>query len=260
VTSWLYAFGLNQLVIFTLVLTRFSGLVMTAPVFGSLEVPVRIRALLAFALSLLITPTQLSARVASPATLVDLLILVAGELLIGLTLGLGVQILFLAPQVAGQLISQLSGVSLADVFNPSLETEVPLFSQLLYLFTMAIFLTLGGHRLVMAGLLDSFHTLPLGGGGLLTSLSEPLTTLVTQSLELGLRAAAPATTALLLATLILGLISRTVPQLNIMALGFGVSAVTTLGVLALSLGGIAWAFEEQLEPFLESLLDLMHGY
>ena len=245
------SFTLNQFLLFTLVLTRVSGLTMTAPVYGSGEVPARIRAFLAFALSLVITPTQLGAAVAFPANLVEYLVLIGGELLIGLTLGLGVQVLFVSAQVAGQLISQVSGVSLADVFNPALETEVPLFSQLLYVFTLTIFLVMGGHRLAMSGLLGTFASVPLGSGLIPASLAETFTTLLAQSVELGLRIAAPATTALLIATVVLGLIGRTLPQLNIMVLGFGINALATLAALSLSLGAIAWAFQQEIEPFLE---------
>jgi flagellar biosynthetic protein FliR len=255
---WLYIFGTNTLLIFTLVLARVSGLLMTAPVYGSLDVPIRVRALLVFALALLLTPTQIAQR-AEAATLIDYGVLIAGELAIGLVLGLGVQILFLAPQVAGQLISQMSGIALADVFNPSLDSEVPVFSQLLYLFSLAIFLVIGGHRLVMAGLLETFQAIPPGQASFLATFSDSFNTLAAQSLELGLRAAAPTVTSLLLATLIMGLISRTVPQLNIMSLGFGISALTTLLVLTLSLSGIAWALEGEVEPFVEALVESVIG-
>jgi flagellar biosynthetic protein FliR len=250
----LYAYTTNVLLVFTLVLARISGLLMTAPIYGSLEVPVRVRALLVFALALLVTPTQMGQRVEA-ATLVDYGVLAGGELAIGLVLGLGVQILFLAPQVAGQLVSQMSGIALADVFNPSLDSEVPVFSQLLYLFSLAIFMIIGGHRLVMAGLLETFNTVPPGQASLLATFSDSFLVLISQSLELGLRAAAPTVTALLLATLIMGLISRTVPQLNIMSLGFGISALTTLLVLSVSLAGIGWALEGQIEPFVETLVE-----
>src|SRR5687768_15459793 len=99
--SWLYAYGTNAFLIFTLVLSRLSGLMMTAPPYGSMEVPVRVRALLVLALSLLVTPSQIY-HPATAGTLIDYGVLVGGELAIGLVLGLGVQILFLAPQVAGQ--------------------------------------------------------------------------------------------------------------------------------------------------------------
>ena len=252
--NWLAAYSQNALLIFTLVLTRLSGLMMTAPIYGSVDVPVRVRAMLAVALALLVAPSQLGQQ-AQVVTLIDYGALAAGELAIGLVLGLGVQILFLAPQVAGQVVSQMSGISLADVFNPSLDSEVPIFSQLLYLFAMAIFVVIGGHRLVMAGLLETFQVIPAGQASLFATFYESVTTLVSQSLELGLRIAAPTVTALLLATLILGLISRTVPQLNVMSLGFGVSAITTFVVLSLSLGGIAWAMQDAVGPFVESLVE-----
>src|SRR5688572_19336220 len=251
---WLQAYGANVFLVFTLVLSRLSGLMMTAPIYGSMEVPARVRALLVVALALLVTPSQI-AHPAEAATLIDYAVLIGGELAIGLVLGLGVQILFLAPQVAGQLISQMSGIALADVFNPSLDSEIPVFSQLLYLFSLAIFLVIGGHRLVMAGLLETFEVIPPGQASLLATFSESFTTLVAQSFELGLRAAAPTVMALLLATLIMGLISRTVPQLNVMSFGFGVSAITTLVVLSVSLGGVAWALEGRVEPFVEGLVE-----
>jgi flagellar biosynthetic protein FliR len=255
--TWLYELGLQQFLVFTLVLTRVSGLVATAPIYGSGEVPPQIRVLLAFALSLVVAPSQIGAAVPFPETLLNWLVLAGGELLVGAALGLGVQILFQAGQVAGQLISQVSGMSLADVFNPSLDSTVPLFSQLLYLFTLAIFLLIGGHRLVMAGLLGTFDSIPLASGAIPLSLAETFTGLVASSMELGLRAAAPATTALLLATVILGLISRTLPQLNIMVVGFGINALVTLGTLSISLGAIAWIFQVQVEPFIAELIEAL---
>ncbi|MBI3469073.1 MAG: flagellar biosynthetic protein FliR [Planctomycetes bacterium] len=250
---------LSHFLLFTLVLTRVSGLVMTAPIYGSQEVPVRIRALLAFSLAVLITPLHWGAQVAWPANVPEYLALILGEVLIGLVLGVGILILFSGVQLAGQVISQTSGMSLGEVFNPDLDTEVPVFSQLLHLLALAVFVLIGGHRLVMEGLLGTFVTLPLGSGGAPTSIAHSLTTLMMHSFDLAIRAAAPATAALLLATLVLGLISRTVPQLNVMALGFGLNSFVTFGVLALGMGGIAWAFQEQLEVSLELMLEGLHA-
>ncbi len=81
--------------------------------------------------------------------------------MIGLVLGLGIKILLAGIQLAGQIISQLSGLALADVFQPNLGTTVPVFSQLLLYVTLAVFVVLGGHRMVMAALLDTFAVLPL---------------------------------------------------------------------------------------------------
>lgn len=256
--SWLNEYNLQQFLVFALVLTRVSGLAMTAPIYGVHEVPMQIRALIAFALAVLIVPTQLGVHFPNPKTLVDLVIILSGELLIGLTLGLGIMILFSGIQLTGQIIGQVSGMTLADVFNPAFDASIPLLSQMLHMFALAVYVTAGGHRMLMGGLLDTFATIPPGMGSLSTSLGDASITLLTQSFDLGIRAAAPAIVALLVATLVLGLISRTLPQLNILAIGFGINATFTLITISISLGAVAWLFQAELEPAIELLFDALH--
>ncbi len=248
---------INSFVIFIFVLARMSGLVMTAPMFGSSEVPTRIRALLAFTMALVITPVEWSANVELPTSLAAFIVSMGGELLIGMILGLGVMILLSGVQVAGQIISQMSGMSLADVFNPGFDAEVPMISNLLYLVTLTVFIILGGHRLLVGALLDTYTFLPLGHAQLPPSLGTLMATLLAESFSLAVRGAAPAMVALLLATVVLGLISRTLPQLNILAIGFGLNAMVTFLVLAVSVGAIAWLFQEHFEPAVEVIVDAL---
>jgi flagellar biosynthetic protein FliR len=77
---------------------------------------------------------------------------------------------------------------------------------------------------------------------------------VTKSFALGIRAAAPLVTALLLANLVLGLISRTLPQLNILVIGFGVNTMLASGALILSLGAAAWVFGDQIGSAVEAVV------
>jgi flagellar biosynthetic protein FliR len=143
------------------------------------------------------------------------------------------------------------------VFNPGFDASIPLLSQLLYLIAVAIYVAIGGHRLLMAALLDTFVAMPAGQAALSTSVVEPLVTLLEQSFSLGIRVAAPAMVALLLATLVLGLISRTLPQLNLMAMGFGLNSMIGLGMLSVSLGGMAWVFQDEVTPALETVLRIL---
>lgn len=256
--NWLHHLDLQLFLVFTLVLTRVSGLVMTAPVFGTPEVPAQVRVLLAFALAVLITPIQSATTVAAPGTLLNYLVLVGSELAIGASLGLGVGILFSGIHLAGQMVGRISGLMLADVLDPSTGESVPQFARLMYLVTAAVFVTIGGHRLVMAGLLDTFRTIAPGRAAVPVSLGETSVLLLSQSFELGIRAAAPVVTALLLSTLVMGLISRTLPQLNILAVGFGMNSLLTFAALALTLGAAAWVFQEHLEPALEVILETLH--
>jgi flagellar biosynthetic protein FliR len=239
----LETFLISRFMIFTLVLARTSTLVMTAPIFSAPGLPRRVRALIAVAISLLVTPVFLGTSLPPIGQLVDFGRLLANEALTGLLIGLSINILFSGVQVAGQIVSQMSGLSIADVFNPAFEEDVSVFSNLFYFLTMAVFVSVGGHRIVTEALLDTFAASPPGHCMLGDDFVEVLTNVATQSFALGIRAAAPLLTALLLSNLVLGLISRTLPQINVIAVGFGINAMLALGVLFLSLGAAAWTFQ-----------------
>jgi flagellar biosynthesis protein FliR len=253
----MFAFYATPFVVFTYVLARVSGLIMTAPLFGSSSVPTQARAFLAFAMALVVAPVEMATPLALPTNLPSYALSLGGELLIGIVLGNGVTILLSGVQIAGGLMSQMSGMSLADVFDPSLNNDVPILATLLNLVTTAVFVMIGGHRLLVGALLDTYTFLPLGHVGFPNSLASLTTGVFAESFSLALRGAAPSIVALMLATVVLGLISRTLPQLNILAIGFGFNTLVGFVALTISIGVIAWLFQEQLEPTVHALVDSM---
>lgn len=246
---------LDQFLIFVLVLTRLGSLLMTLPVIGTATVPWQVRALLAVGISLLLTPLFWGRPIPPPENLLILGTLLAREAILGLALGLSILILLSGMQLAGQIISQTSGLSLADVANPTFETSIPLFSQILEMLALAIFFIVGGHRQVIDALLRSFHWMPPGNGRLPHDLVEALTTITAQSFEIGLRAAAPAMVAILLATLVVALISRTLPHLNAVAVGLNFNSLIVLGISALTLGSAAWVFQDHLTDVVDLITE-----
>jgi flagellar biosynthetic protein FliR len=242
---------LDQFLTFVLVLTRVGSLLMAMPMLGTATVPMQIRALLAVAISLMLTPLFWGQAVPRPENLPVLAGLLAREAVLGLSMGLAVMILLSGMQLAGQVISQTSGMTLADVANPNFDTSVPIFSQILEMLALAIFFIAGGHRQVIDALLRSFAWMPPGQGHLPDKLTESLVLVASQSFEIGLRAAAPVMVALLLATLVVALISRTLPQLNAVAVGLNFNSLIVMGMLGLCLGSAAWVFQEELASVLE---------
>ena len=144
---------LDQFLIFVLVLTRVGSLLMVLPVLGTASVPAQVRALLALAISLILTPLFWAQPIPPPENLLILGALIAREAVLGVALGLAVLILLSGMQLAGQIISQTSGMTLADVANPTFDTTVPLFSQILEMLATAVFFLAGGHRLVLDALM-----------------------------------------------------------------------------------------------------------
>ena len=253
--SFLETFLVSRFMVFTLVLSRTSGLMLVVPVFSSSGIPRQARAFLAVTMALLVTPVYLGTSLPPVVNLVEYGRLVVNEVLLGLLLGLGINILFSGTQVAGQLISQMSGLSLADVASPGFDDNQAVFSQLFYLVALAVFVAIGGHRIVIGALLDTFAWAPPGHAVIGDSFVDVLVTILTQSFVLGVRAAAPIVTVLLLSTILLGLITRTLPQINIIAVGFGLNSLLTLGLLCVTLGAAAWTFQDPAIDALQLIQD-----
>jgi flagellar biosynthetic protein FliR len=247
---------------FLLVLCRVGGMIALAPAFGAFLLPWRIRGLLAVAITLVMAPAcgtvamaQLQTPEATPQFACQFALLAGSELLIGAALGLGVAILLNAALMAGQLVSQLGGTSMADVLQGEGNQPTSAYGQLVYLVALAGYLTLGGQRLLIGALMETFRKLPLGRVASVDSLGQTAVTLVAQSFDLGLRGAAPALAALLLATIALAIVGRSIPQLNVMSLGIGVNSLAAMAVLTATVGLTVHLVGNRIEPTLAAVLE-----
>ncbi|MGD9857570.1 MAG: flagellar biosynthetic protein FliR, partial [Planctomycetaceae bacterium] len=235
----LWRLATHVFMVFSLVAARLAGMLSVGPVFGHPAVPRTVRLLLALGLALVVTPSLLTAdlnaagqgRFAhsgcqsianSPNSLLEFAGLAAVELALGAALGLGVALLLSAMLLAGALVDQQLGLSLADEMNPELKISTAIGGRLLYLLGVAAFVCAGGHVLLTTALMDSFAAIPVGFGSLPPPLAETLNSLVQQSLLLALRVAAPLLAAAMLTSFALGVLGRTLPQLQSLAVGIPV--------------------------------------
>ncbi len=219
---------------FLLILFRVGGLTLTAPIFSSTGVPARVKAGFAFVVSLMIAPIVLP-RVPLNLPLGEVLVSVFGELLIGLILGMSVGFVFLGTRLAGMIIAQQAGIALGRVINPMMDDQTTIVGQVYFLVTLMVFLAIGGHRAMMAALLDTYRTIPPAGFRMSESFLPLLVTLLTSAFKLAMRMAAPAVITLFMASLTMGLLSRTIPQLNVLTVGFAVRVLAGLTMAALAL-------------------------
>jgi len=122
----------------------------------------RVRALLAIGISLIISPLLWQTPLDDPGDLLHLLVLLGCEFAVGLSLGLAVMIYFAGLELAGQVMGQMSGMSLADVVSPTFDTNVPVFSEFLNLLMLSVFVVTGGHQYMLEALLQAFQHMPPG--------------------------------------------------------------------------------------------------
>ncbi|MGB9688948.1 flagellar biosynthetic protein FliR, partial [Thermogutta sp.] len=138
--------------------------------------------------------------------------------------------------------------------------ELSGFSQLLFVVGMVVFLLTGGEKALLSGILESYAVLKPGVLFSLRDATALLLDCVTFSFVLAVRVAAPAMAALLTVTLVLGLISRTLPQLNLLMLGFGLNGMAALGTLLLSIGFIVMIFEQDLANTFQRVFPWAAGF
>jgi flagellar biosynthetic protein FliR len=251
--DWLTSLAVAQFLTFTLVLARLSGLALIAPLFGAPDVPPAVRAFVTLALALLVTPALAGTPVVWPDTLAEYVWVMAGELALGLVLGFGMQLLFAGVQLGGQMVSQQAALSLGNVFNPEFDSEIAVIDQFYYLVAFAIFLLIGGHRLLLAALLETYTVFPPAGVALSAAAVETLVNLAGQSLAIAVCVGAPAVVALQLSGLAMGIMSRTVPQINILVVGFSLRTLGAILLMAVSLPAFALLIEDQVLKFLEQI-------
>lgn len=244
--AWLAAFAWP--------LARILALVASAPVIGNPSVPASVKIGLGLLITVLVAPLVPSPPGIDPASASGLLIL-AQQVLIGLAMGFAMHVVFHAAQLAGELIGLQMGLGFATLYDASVPGFIPIIGQYLGLVVSLAFLAVDGHLLLVSALVESFQVLPL------TPLSAPsgLRALVewggsifSYSLALSL----PLLAALLITNLALGALTRAAPQLNIFAVGFPLTILVGILVLALSLPYFAPALERLFMDGLAAMLRL----
>jgi flagellar biosynthetic protein FliR len=235
---------IGQLQIFFWVLIRVSVLVFLLPLFGAKGVPNLWKAGLSFVLALIMAPV-VPVPEAFPETTVAVVLGVLKEGLMGLILVIGLRMMFAALQFAGQMMSFQMGFSMARAVDPMTGIQSTALSQVLYIFLVLIFFISDGHHLMIRGLAASFQMVPPNGIVFSPTLGTKLIALSGEMFVVALQIAAPIMIALFLSNLALGIVARTVPQVNILMIGFPLN----IGI-GLALFGILL---RNLSPFLVSL-------
>jgi len=159
----------------------------------------------------------------------------ASEALVGLMIGLSVQLLFTGVQLAGQLAGFQMGFAIANVVDPASSLQIPILSQFLNLFALMIFFTVNAHYYFIRALVDSFELVPPMGAHFNGALLEMLLTMTADVFVAAVKIGAPVMVALLLTNVALGLTARTVPQMQIFIVAMPLQIILGLVFLSLSL-------------------------
>jgi flagellar biosynthetic protein FliR len=233
-----YARILEQLPLFALIFMRCTGLFSQAPLFGQQRVPAQVRVMLSLMIAATLFPLIPPRPVPEDAIMFVITCLL--ELITGLTYGWCSQLLFEGVVLAGQFIGLQMGFSQANIFNPDAAVQRPLLSEFYYIMSLLIFFTFDGHHFLILAIQKSFTTVPVGTFMFNQQTLTHITTLFAQIFLISLIISAPINGVLTLIDLILGLVARTAPQMNVLVISFSIKIY--VGILTF-LFSLAFTFE-----------------
>lgn len=233
---------------------RVLGLLIAAPIFGNPRFPLRVRLALALIITVIVAPTLPPLPQVAPDSLPGLGIF-AQQLLIGLTMGFALRLIFTAVEMAGELIGLQMGLGFAVFYDPQNAGQMPLIGQFLGVLTTLIFLAVNGHLLMLSALAESFRDLPIGdlpGQGTWLAVAGWGSRIFAAALLLAM----PVVAALLTVNLALAALTRAAPQLNVFAIGFPITLAVGFSALLLTLPWLTPVVDGMLRETMEALLVL----
>ena len=224
----------GAVVAFLLALVRASAWVSIAPPFGNKMVPSRVKVIVAAALAISVA-SRLSSQV--PAGGLDTPCLIGASVLqvtVGIGLGFVTFLLFSALQAAGALVDLFGGFTISQAYDPFSNAQSSMFGRIYQLLAITLLFAIDGHLLLVRGFLNSFDAVGTNGIAM-RSVSDGMLHLFTLFFVSALEIAAPLLGALFLAEVVLGVLSRAAPQMNVFALGFPFKILLTILLAGLAL-------------------------
>jgi len=235
----LFNLPLEQFQRFIVIFIRTGAILGLAPFFGSRNVPGRVKTGLAFFISVSLYPFVDFQNVQFPSTLLPLGVLLMGEILIGIVIGYAARLFFTAVQIAGHLMGFQIGFAIVNVMDPQTSSQVSIVAQFENIVTMLFFLATGAYYMFLRAMAESFALIPPFGFSPSPEIMEAIMIIFSHVYVIAIKLSAPVLASALFTSVALGLVARTVPQINIFIVGMPVQIGIGLFMIGVTLTYIA---------------------
>lgn len=233
------AFFLKAVGLFLIALVRFSGFFLNLPVFGETIVPAQVKAGLSALCALLLLPHLLATQVLPELSVFGYGMMAAKEIVLGLLMGFVTTMYLDSFKLAGQFMGMQIGFSFVQVVDPESNYGQAIISEFLQVLTLLVFLMVNGHLLLLQGFSQSFELVPLAGLSLGGGIVAELVRISGMIFWFGLQVSMPIFAVILIGDVALGIISRTVPRMNVFQVGFSLKILIGFVVMILCLPHIS---------------------
>ncbi|MCK5126310.1 MAG: flagellar biosynthetic protein FliR [candidate division Zixibacteria bacterium] len=252
--------GAEKIQLFILLMMRVGGIMLTAPVFSHRAIPKKFTVSMSLGLTVVLLPIMISTPLPETANLVDLLILCFREMFVGVLIGTVFSFIFIAARLAGSIVGYQIGFSMVNVMDPNSTSPVSILGELWFLLGTLIFLIINGHHMIISGLVNSFQLIPLGMATPSADIGEWLLKYSSFVFVLAVKFAAPVMITIFLLEIAMGVLARTMPQMNIFIVGFPLKIFVGLLVFGLSLPAFSMILQKVNLGINTELMNLMKLY
>jgi flagellar biosynthetic protein FliR len=237
---------------------RVGGFVLAAPIASETTIPGFVKIVMSLSLAFLMAPLVQVPAALSIFSAAGLLAALQ-EVLIGVAIGMVVQLAFEALIFAGQSVSLTMGLGFATLVDPQRGAQTTVLGQMFMIFGMLTYLAINGHLVLLATLAESFQTLPIGVAHIDAGFLLSVVLWGARVFESGLLIALPAVIALVIVNLALGVVTRAAPQLNLFGIGFTITLMCGFFVLIAGLDGIMGGISSLINSALTAAAELVNA-
>ncbi len=249
---------INTIPIFLLIFIRVISFIMIVPIFSYGTIPAMFKIGLAFYLAYIMV---FVIEVVDPIAFDGMyILLLVKEILVGISIGLIAYILISAIQTAGGLIDFQMGFALANVVDPQTGAQSPIMGQYLYMFALLFLLSVDGHHLLIDGIFYSYQFIPIdqsfitfGEQNMIVMIAKILSAMFLIAFQISI----PVIACLFIVDLALGIIARTVPQMNIFVIGLPVKILVGFILLFVIIGVMIFSVQSLFDLLLHAMRDFM---
>ncbi|MDR1727067.1 MAG: flagellar biosynthetic protein FliR [Acidobacteriota bacterium] len=249
------SFPIAEVVRFAIVLARLGGIMVSAPFFSGGSIPVTIRVAFSLLAAWVLAPSLPLGSLPAGLSLGSLTGTILMEVVFGLVLGFVANCVFAGLQFAGQIISFQMGFSVINLIDPQTEVDMPVFSFFANYVGILLFLLVNGHHWFLLAVHDSFGVLPVGGFVIGGALVEQFVGMTATIFAIGVKIAGPVIIVTTIVDIVIGIIGRTAPQINLLVVGMPLKLLAGFACLSFSF----YFLPRQLEGVFLSLSRTLHA-
>jgi flagellar biosynthetic protein FliR len=247
----------KELKAFYLILIRVSIVFQMFPFFNAKVIPILAKVGLSVVTAIILFPVINPPMAAFPHTGFGMMQLILAEFIIGIILGLLVTIFFEGVRMMGQMVGFQTGFAITNIIDPQSGSQISILANMAYLVAMIFFLLLNGHHILLNAVRESFEAIPVGSLGLNGDMFGKMISMYGEMFVIAVKIGAPAIGALLFTNLAFGLITKLIPQMNIMIVAFPIQIVIGLLFFGVSLNVLLYFTEKYLKDLGPMLVNTM---